>query len=43
MCSIMRLIFNLYSTFNYSFYIQFFIHPFNYLFNSFNYLFTIQL
>ena len=33
----------LHSTFNYSFYIQFFSHPFNYLFNNFNYLFNIQL
>ena len=31
------------SRFNYSFYIQFLIHPFNYLFNNFNHLFNIQL
>ena len=31
------------STFNYSFYIQFLIYPFNYLFNNFNHLFNIQL
>ena len=31
------------STFNCSFYIQFLIHPFNYLFNNFNHLFNIQL